>query len=183
MTYNGIYITIHDFIELATGLAGKDIRKVRPNAPASLPADRAETVSIGLINPRPLSRDLVTYEDIEESDNVTEREYTNQEVTASINFYGENSADTAQNVLGSIRLAAIIEIFNRAGIGILRRGDITNISGYTNGNFEERRHLDITLNVRFKSQAEIDTFGQASIESDVVTPYNNHNQTTIEVTE
>lgn len=80
-------------------------------------------------------------------DDITENISGMREVVMSIGFFRDNAIDNARKVHTGLIRSSIQTLWNTAGIGLTKRGAITEITEALETTWEERSTFDITLNL------------------------------------
>ena len=167
MTNAEIFDVLHEYVEYATGLPGKDIRITRPNYGLNPSNDRGTIVTIGIIDPVTIGIDGVFYVDGEAEEDMAEIISADRNITASIKTYGDDAADVMGQISQKLRGSNAQAIFYRGGIGFIRRGTVLQISEILNGSFEEIRQLDVEFHVNHIVEEDVKAIDSATIELEV----------------
>ena len=165
--YQQVYRDLHDFIVEATGLDTSAVRPAYQNAPTSPSQDRGTLVTINLINQTELGIDSRQYAN--DGTDLAESVYGDRNITASINVYADDDshAQEAQNVIENIvlylRSSAGSEFLNGKELGYLRHGSVLNLSALQNGNWENRRQVDIEFHIIVSVENAVNAIETASV--------------------
>ena len=85
------------------------------------------------------------FEDNSGDDDLTETISGLREITMSVNFYRNSSVDNARAVRTGLIRESIQSLFSAAGVGLVRRSEVREISEPLENGWEERAQFDIVL--------------------------------------
>lgn len=162
MTYNGLEDTWFQFVVAATGLPENQGRIVYQNGPIQSPQDRPLLFSLALINATMIGQDGRINSN--GASDVDEKITSDRNITASIKTYGPEARDNLEKVNAYLSASAGIEFLNKNQIGFFRSGQILDISSIQNGEFEDRRSLDIEFHAVFETTRDVNAINSAEID-------------------
>lgn len=90
-----------------------------------------------------------------------------REAMVSINFYREGAFDNAQLIHNRLVRHSVVTAFRSAGVGLIGRSDVRDITEPLENGFEERAQMDIFLSFVGKDNELINTIGSVNIQSSV----------------
>lgn len=88
-------------------------------------------------------RDLVD----EGDEDLTETISGQREVMMSVNFFNTGARDNARKARTGFVKTSILQLFNAAKVGLVRRSDVRDLTEIVRGTWEPRAQFDLFLNV------------------------------------
>jgi hypothetical protein len=167
-SFETIENAIHDFIVAATGLEGAAVRPFYNNAPSKPTQDRTALVYFNLINPIPIGVDSKQYANQEVETDLDETIYGDRRITASIQALtdpqgGEDAREIIESISLYLRSAEGIEFLNANNLGYLTKSAVRDLSALQNGNFENRRQIDIDFHIVIDNTTSVNAIESAEI--------------------
>ncbi len=168
MTNLEIYKIVQKYVVFATGLPGASVRLARPNQGVRTAKDRGTIVSINLINSTPIGKDYTLFKDIDGDDlNIEEVVVANRNLTASIKVYGSDAEDIAIKISNNTVRSGAKGVFYSGGIGVLKKGNVLDLTAVLSGSYEETRQLDIQLYIKHVDELNVNVINSATIDVEI----------------
>lgn len=133
---------LRDSVNLILEESGFAIR-AKQNAPAP---DRPYAY-VEFMNDQSLGWEQSTYTDRSEDDDLDHKTAGLRQVMYSIGFIKGNTFDNSRKVRTGLVRNSVQEIFNAAGVGLVRRSEVRDISTPLADGYSERAQFDVFLNV------------------------------------
>jgi hypothetical protein len=162
--YQQLYRDLHDYVIAATGLPDESVVPTYDNASSEPSQNRGQICSINIINQVMIGNDARSYTDKSGGQDLDEKTSGDRNVTASIKTYGDSAQNTIEQIILYLSTSAGIFFLNDKDIGYLRHGNTLDISSIQNGEFENRRQVDIEFHVVFDITADVNEISTASID-------------------
>lgn len=153
---------LRDTVDLLLLDPGYTIKSKQKNAPRP----RRPYADVDFVNANSIGWEQKQYEDRSEDDMLDVSSQVLREVMMSINFYRDSAIDNANKVHLGITRESIQSLFRQAGIGLLNRSEVREISESLENGWEERAQLDIFLSVVGRDEDIINSIGSIDISSE-----------------
>lgn len=147
---------IRDVVDLIVGTDGFAIKSKQLNAPRPI----GSYADVDFVTDTSIGWEYGEYENREEDPDLNRNTYGMREIMISVGFYRSGSMDYARRVRSALVRESIQELFREAGLGLIRRSNVREISTALENGWEDRSQFDI-----FISAVGSDTEIVRSIES------------------
>ncbi len=153
---------LRDTTDLLLGSQGYTIKAKQKNAPRP----RNAYGDVDFVTANSIGWEQSQYKNRQGDEMIDISSQVMREVMMSINFYRDNAIDNANKVhLGIVR-ESIQTLFRQAGIGLLSRSEVREISESLENGWEERAQFDVFLSVVGEDEDVINSIGSIDISSE-----------------